>query len=56
MTITENGIAIRINISSISNLGRTARGVKLMNIDEDVKIVDVSKVIFDTKEEEDEKL
>lgn len=54
MMITDNGIIIRMNVSSISEVGRTAMGVKLMNLDDDDKIVSISKAIIEDKEDEDE--
>ena len=49
MIITNTGIIIRLNTEQISNTGRVAQGVKLINLKEDQKVSTVSLV---KKEEE----
>ncbi len=44
MLITSEGIIIRIEVTQISILGRITSGVKLINLDEGVKVATVSKV------------
>jgi DNA gyrase subunit A len=44
MVITNNGIMLRIQVSSISNQGRTAHGVMAMRTDDDSKVVAMAKV------------
>lgn len=44
MLITTEGIIIRIEVNQISKLGRITSGVKLINLDEGVKVATVSKV------------
>lgn len=44
MLINNKGVAIRINIDSISRTGRTASGVKLMRSGEDESIVAIAKI------------
>ena len=44
MMITTEGIIIRISCSDISDLGRIASGVKLMNLDENVTVASIAKV------------
>ena len=44
MLITTDGIIIQIKCDDISNLGRITSGVKLINLDEGVKVATVSKV------------
>jgi len=53
MIITENGVVIRQNTSTISVIGRNTQGVKLIRLDENDKISDVAKVISSADEEED---
>ena len=44
MMITDAGIIIQISMNDVSTYGRNASGVKLMNLDENVKIAKVAKV------------
>lgn len=44
MLITTEGIIIRMEVSGISMLGRITSGVKLINLDKDVKVARVAKV------------
>lgn len=44
MLITTEGIIIRLNCTDISNLGRITSGVKLINLDEGVKVATFAKV------------
>ena len=44
LLITSQGIIIRIRVSQISTIGRNAQGVKLINVDNDVKVVCMEKV------------
>ena len=44
MLITNEGIIIRMEVSGISKLGRITSGVKLINLDEGVKVARVAKV------------
>ncbi len=56
MLITTEGIIIRMGVETISRLGRNASGVKLMNLDENVKVASVAKVQSRIVEEELQKL
>lgn len=47
MLITTEGIIIRIKVSDTTLLGRITTGVKLMNLDEDVKVASIAKVVED---------
>ena len=44
MIITENGLTIRMPINSVRLMGRTAQGVKLINLKEEDKIASVARV------------
>ena len=44
MIITSNGIIIRMNVESISKMGRVTKGVKLINIKDDNKVASISIV------------
>ena len=54
LLITTEGIMIRTSVSDISVLGRITSGVKVMNLEEGVKVAGFSKVKNDEREEEDE--
>jgi DNA gyrase subunit A len=52
MIITNKGIVIRTQISSIRTIGRNTQGVKLINLDKDDKVIDVARVVSAEQEEE----
>ena len=54
LLITTEGIMIRTSVSDISVLGRITSGVKVMNLEEGVKVAGFSKVKNDEREDEDE--
>jgi DNA gyrase subunit A len=45
MVITQKGIIIRQPIKQIKVIGRNTQGVKLINLDEGDKVVDVARVV-----------
>ena len=50
MIITTHGIIIRLDVNSISQMGRVTKGVKLINLKDDNKVASISLV--DKEEEE----
>jgi DNA gyrase subunit A len=42
LIITKNGIIIRVSVNKINVIGRNTQGVKLMNLDDGDKVIDVS--------------
>lgn len=50
MLITDAGVIIRLHTSDISTYSRVTKGVRLMRLDDDVKIVSLAR----TEREEDE--
>ena len=55
MMITTEGIIIRMPVAGISVLSRVTSGVKLMNLEPDVKVASLTKVReADTKEDDEE--
>ena len=56
MLITTEGLLIRMNVSDISILGRITSGVKLMNMDKDIKVASIAKVREGKTPESDEKV
>ena len=53
MMINTSGIIIRMSCRNISITGRSASGVKLMNLQENEQVVSFTKVIFDEEEAEE---
>jgi DNA gyrase subunit A len=47
MLITTEGIIIRIRVMDTALLGRITSGVKLINLDEDVTVASIAKVVED---------
>ncbi|BCM90493.1 DNA gyrase subunit A [Abditibacteriota bacterium] len=54
LIITKNGIVIRQKIDSIRETGRTAQGVKLINLDSDDKVAAVAKILQEPEGDESE--
>jgi DNA gyrase subunit A len=44
MMITTEGVIIQLRMQDISTLGRITSGVKMMNLDEGVKVAQIAKV------------
>ena len=51
MIITKNGIVIRCPISGISVIGRNTQGVRLINLEDDDKVVDVAHLAMEDEAE-----
>ena len=54
MLITSEGVIIRIPASGISTIGRSTKGVRLMRLNEGVKVVSVGKTDHEEAEETEE--
>ena len=54
MLITSEGVIIRIPASGISTIGRSTKGVRLMRLNEGVKVVSVGKTDHEEAEENEE--
>ena len=54
MMITTGGVIIQIRMEDVSTLGRIASGVKLINLDEGVKVAQIAKVREKISDGEDE--
>ena len=52
MIITDTGVMIRTGVADISQTGRSTQGVKVMRLDQDAKIVTLTTVQPDEKDEE----
>jgi DNA gyrase subunit A len=52
MLITQEGMIIRLNVSGVREVGRSAQGVKLMNLDPEDRIVAVAKLAEQDEETE----
>ena len=44
MVITQRGIMIRLPVEGISKIGRNTQGVRLINLDEGDKVIDITRV------------
>jgi len=53
MIITEKGIIIRQPVKQIKEIGRNTQGVKLINLDEGDRVVDVARVVKSEEEQEE---
>lgn len=53
MLMASDGQSVRIKVDTIRETGRNAQGVKLMTLDGDITIQDVSKVVSDDSEEDE---
>lgn len=56
MMITSEGVIIRIAASGISSIGRSTKGVRLMRLDEGVKVVSIGITEHEEPEEETEEV
>lgn len=56
MIITTEGIIIRLMVNDISNLGRITSGVKLINMDSDIKVASIAKVRESNDQKSDEEV
>jgi DNA gyrase subunit A len=54
MLITDGGRIIRMKVSEISVIGRVTQGVRLIDIQEDERVVDMTIVAESEEEEEEE--
>ena len=54
MIITEKGIVIRQNVEDISIIGRNTQGVRLIRLDANDKVSDVTKVVISAEENHNE--
>ena len=52
LVINDAGVIIRMAVSGISTYGRTAQGVKIMNLEEGVKVISFART--DQEEEEED--
>ncbi|MGQ7869945.1 DNA gyrase subunit A [Sunxiuqinia sp. sy24] len=53
MIITQNGLTIRLPISSLRVMGRAAQGVRLINLKDEDRIASVARVTFESTSEID---
>ncbi len=54
MVVTQNGIMIRISVQGISTIGRNTQGVRLINLDEGDRVIDMAPLPITEDEDEDE--
>lgn len=53
MIISDDGVVIRMEASGISTMGRSTSGVKVMRLDDDIKIAAIAKITKENDAEED---
>ncbi len=51
MIATQNGILIRTPVSSVSQIGRNTQGVRLINLGDGDRVIDVTRVVGNGQEE-----
>ena len=51
MVVTQNGIMIRTAVGGISRIGRNTQGVRVINLDADDKVIDMTRVAQSSEEE-----
>lgn len=51
MIVTQNGIMIRMDVGTISTLGRNTQGVRLISLKDDDEIADVARVVVEDDED-----
>ena len=56
MLITTEGIIIRMNVEDISVLGRITSGVKLIDMEKDIRVASIAKVREGSSSESDEQI
>ena len=54
LVINDAGVIIRMAVSGISTYGRAAQGVKLMNLDEGVKVISFARTDHEEEEPDQE--
>jgi DNA gyrase subunit A len=52
MIVTQQGIMIRVPINDISCIGRNTQGVRVINVDEGDRVIDMTRVVVDEEGEE----
>lgn len=52
MVVTQNGIMIRISVQEISTIGRNTQGVRLINLDEGDRVIDMAPLPISEDEDE----
>ena len=53
MVVTQNGIMIRIPVQGVSTIGRNTQGVRLINLDEGDRVIDMASLPISEDEDED---
>ena len=45
MVVTQNGIMIRVPVQGISRIGRNTQGIKLINLDSEDRVIDMTRIV-----------
>ena len=54
MIITMNGLIIRLSVSDLRPIGRNTQGVKLINLGEGDRVIDISKITPNEEEKSED--
>ncbi len=54
MVVTQNGIMIRISVQGLATIGRNTQGVRVINLDEGDRVIDMAPLPNNEDEDEDE--
>lgn len=50
MIVTQNGIMIRLPVEGISQIGRNTQGVRVINVDDEDRVIDMTSVVVEDEE------
>ncbi|MDP6982397.1 MAG: DNA gyrase subunit A [Candidatus Latescibacteria bacterium] len=56
MIITQNGIMIRLPVEGISQIGRNTQGVRVINVDDEDRVIDMTSVVVEDEELPDDEI
>ena len=56
MIVTQNGIMIRLPVEGISQIGRNTQGVRVINVDDEDRVIDMTSVVVEDEESPDDSM
>ena len=56
MIVTQNGIMIRLPVEGISQIGRNTQGVRVINVDDEDRVIDMTSVVVEDEELPDDEI
>ncbi|MFC1526307.1 DNA gyrase subunit A [Candidatus Latescibacterota bacterium] len=54
MIVTQNGVMIRVPVAGISQIGRNTQGVKVISLDQGDRVIDMTRVVQNDEDEDEE--